>query len=129
MRRTSATEDIMSNSPHPHAAFDRFPELVRGLIEEFGAEGIDAIVERFIAAEEADFYWDGRIAERPLGSFEDAFEEGEGARARVVVLGFFRRRYYIATCVVDAARRVCWTQQPRHFDDFESAETAFMADG
>ena len=63
------------------------------------------------------------------GLLEDAFEEGEGARAKVVVLGFFRRRYYIATCVVDAARRVCWTQQPRHFDDFESAETAFVADG
>ena len=31
MRRTSATEEIMSNSPHPHAAFDRFPALVRGL--------------------------------------------------------------------------------------------------
>ena len=119
----------MSISPHPHAAFDRFPGLVRGLIAEFGAEGIDAVVERFIAAEEADFCWDGRIAERPLGPLEDVFEEGEGARAKVKVLGFFRRRYYVATCVVDAARRVCWTQQPRHFDDFESAETAFVADG
>ena len=119
----------MSNLPRPHAAFDRFPALVRGLIEEFGAEGIDAVVERFIAAEEADFCWDGRIAERPLGPLEDAFQEGEEVREKVVVLGFFRRRYYIATCVVDAARRVCWMQQPRHFDDFESAETAFVAEG
>jgi hypothetical protein len=109
---------------HPHAEFDRFPQLVRDLAEEFGAEGIGAVIERFIEAERADFYWDGRIAERPLGPYE-AFDDEEDACERVAILGFFRSRYYVATCLVDNARRVCWMPQVRHFDDLASAETAF----
>ena len=34
----------MSQSQHDHAAFDRFPGLVRDLTAEFGSDGIGAIV-------------------------------------------------------------------------------------
>jgi len=42
--------------PHPHAAFDRFPQLVTDLVAEVGTEGIGAVVEHFVEAERADFH-------------------------------------------------------------------------
>ncbi|HLG90331.1 MAG TPA: hypothetical protein VKZ79_24430 [Alphaproteobacteria bacterium] len=114
---------------HPHADFDRFPQLVRDLTNEFGPDGITAVVERFIDAEQADFYWEGRIAEMPLGPFYGAFDDEEDAGLGVAILGIFRGRYYVATCVVDAARRVCALVRVRHFGDLSSAESAFLTSG
>ena len=113
---------------HPHAAFDRFPQLVTDLVAEFGTEGIDAIVEHFIEAERADFHWDGRLAEMNLGAWESFDEENE-AFELVAIMGYFRSRYYVATCVVDGARHVHWMLRLRHFEVFESAEQAFLASG
>ena len=115
----------MSQSQHDHAAFDRFPELVRDLTAEFGTDGVGAIVERFIAAERADFCWEGRFAELNLGEFEwldDEYEECE----RVAVLGYFRAQYYVATCVVDEERHVRALFKVRQFESFENAEKAFL---
>ena len=78
----------MSQSEHDHAAFDRFPELVRDLTAEFGSEGIGATIEKFIAAERADFCWEGRFAEMNLGEFEKVDSDYEGCD-QVVVLGIF----------------------------------------
>jgi hypothetical protein len=114
---------------HQHAAFDRFPQLLRDLAEEFGSEGISAVADRFIAAELADFYWDGRIAEMSLGTHSDGFNEEEEPLQQVGIIGYFRGRYYVATCLVDDERRVRWMLRVQHFDDFASAETAFRAAG
>jgi hypothetical protein len=119
-------EDSMSQSQHDHAAFDRFPELVRGLIAQFGSDGIDAIADRFIAAERAEFCWEGRFAEMNLGAFESADDEF-AACDRVAVMGYFRGQYYIATCVVDRERDVRALLKVRQFTDFDGAETAFLA--
>ena len=113
---------------HPHAAFDRFPQLRRDLIAEFGTDGIDAAIELFIAAERADFHWDGRIAEMNLGAWESLDDEDETFE-RVSILGYFRTRYYVATCLVDSERHVHWMLGLRHFESFESAEQAFLAGG
>lgn len=114
---------------HPHAAFDRFPQLVHDLATEFGTDEIAAIADRFVEAERADFHWDGRIAEMPLGVSNDSFEEGEEPLQQVAILGYFRSRYYVATCLVDDHRRARWMLGVRHFDDFETAEKAFRAAG
>jgi hypothetical protein len=45
----------------------------------------------------------------------------------VTILGFFRSRYYVATCIIDQVRRVCSMPRTRHFDDLASAELAFAA--
>jgi hypothetical protein len=74
--------------------------------KEFGSEGIDTIADRFVAAETADFYWDGRIAEMPPGPYFGAVNEGEERLERVVIVGYFRSRYYVATCLVDGEKRV-----------------------
>ena len=113
---------------HPHAAFDRFPQLRRDLVAEFGTDGIDAVLEHFIEAERADFHWDGRVAEMNLGAWESLDDEDE-AFERVEILGYFRRRYYVATCLVDRDRHVHWMIRLRHFESFESAEQAFLAGG
>ena len=116
----------MSQSQHDHAAFDRFPELVRDLTEEFGSDGIGAIVEKFIAAERTDFCWDGRFAEMNLGEFE-SLDDDEEHRERVAVLGYFRALYYVATCIVDKKRHVRALLKVRQFESFGNAETAFLA--
>jgi len=129
MRRTSTLEVQMTTLHiHPHAAFDRFPMLVESVKEEFGTDGLMSNVERFIEAECADFHWDGRLAEMNLGASESLDDEDEGFQG-VAIIGYFRSRYYIATCVVDAERHVRWMLRLRHFDSFESAEQAFLAGG
>ncbi|MEZ5832901.1 MAG: hypothetical protein R3D05_17135 [Dongiaceae bacterium] len=116
----------MSQSQHDHAAFDRFPDLVRDLTAEFGSDGIGAIVENFIAAERADFCWEGRFAEMNLGEFESVDDEYQGCE-RVAVLGYFRARYFVATCVVDQERHAHALLKVRQFESFEDAESVFLA--
>src|SRR3546814_16465718 len=96
MRRTAAMEVPMTTlHTHPHAAFDRFPQLRRDLIAEFGSDGIDAVVEHFIAAERADFPWDGRIAEMNFAVWASLDDEDE-TFDRGAILGYFRAGYYVA---------------------------------
>lgn len=113
---------------HPHAAFDRFPQLLTSLAEEFGGDGVHGLAERIIEAELADFHWDSRIAEMNLGAWESLDEENE-AFERVAIIGYFRSRYYVATCIVDGDRHVHWMLRLRQFETFESAENAFLASG
>ena len=113
---------------HPHAEFDRFPMLVESVKEEFGTDGLMSNVERFIEAECADFHWDGRLAEMNLGAHQSLDDEDESFEA-VAIIGYFRSRYYVATCLVDAERHVRWMLRLRHFDSFESAGQAFLAGG
>jgi len=115
----------MSQSQHDHVALDRFPALARDLTMEFGTDGISGIVEKFIAAEQADFCWEGRFAEMNLGEFE-SFDGDDEAWERVSVLGYFRGEYYVATCIVDAERNVSALLKSRQFASFERAESAFL---
>ena len=110
---------------HPHAALDRFPQLVQDLAREFGREGIEATVEHFIAAEEGDFYWDGRIAERREAGEDSGWDESDLCTRRVHVLGYFRRRYYVASYLADGRYDVERLIRVRHYDDAASAERAF----
>ena len=116
----------MLEAQHGHAAFDRFPALVRDLTAEFGSEGIGAVVDKFIEAEQVDFCWDGRFVERNLGAFE-SFDGDEDGCERVAVMGFFRGEYYVAICVVDAERQAVALLKSRQFCCFESAEIEFLA--
>jgi len=105
---------------HPHAEFDRYPALA----EEFGSD----VVADIIAAEAADFAWDSRFAERNLGAW-DGFEDEEFDAGIVRIIGYFRSRYIVATCLVDANRRVRAMLKQRHFDRFEDADQAFLDGG
>ena len=111
---------------HPHASFDRFPQLVRDLEIEFGPDGLDAVVQRFVEAELGEFVWDGRIAEKPFGFCEDVDDDEFEGSDRVRVLSIFRGRYRVATCVVDRSRRLQMMLVMHAFDDLQSAENAFL---
>ena len=116
----------MFQSQHEHVEFDRFPSLVQDLTMEFGTDGISTVVEKFIAAEQADFLWEGRFAELNLGEFE-SFDGDEIGCQRVAVMGYFRCQYYVAICIVDAERSVSALLKSRQFASFESAEIVFLA--
>jgi len=118
--------EMTMSKQHQHASFDRFPKLREDLIVEFGAEGIDATVERFIAAEAADFAWEGRFAEMNLGRIEGFDDEGETFE-RVAVMGYFRGGYYVAECVVDRERNAHNLLKSRRFESQAGAESAFIA--
>ena len=107
---------------HPHAEFDRFPQLLDSLPREFGRDGILAIAERFVEAERADFHWDGRLAEMNLGAYE-SFDEEDQAFEAVAIIGYFRGRYYVANL-----RRRCRTARasdapPAPFRQFRERRT------
>ena len=119
------TEDPMCTLDHPHALFDRFPQLVRDLKIEFGRDGLDAVVERFVAAELGEFVWDGRIAERDLGAYESLDDDEFDGSDRVRTLSIFRSRYRVATCIVDRSRRLQMMLVIHDFNDLPSAEFAF----
>lgn len=104
---------------HPHAEFDRFPQLV----EEFGSD-IDSIID----AELADFVWESRFVERDLGCWE-GFDDDDERGEIVQIIGYFRSRYIVATCIVDGNRQVQMVLKQRHFDTVEDAEQAFLSGG
>ena len=120
-------ETIMSTlHPHPHAATDRYPGLVQELTAEHGSEGIGAAIDRVVAAELDDFCWEARFAERALGSVaEDLDDNDAGSYERVGILGYFRGRYHVATCIEDADRRLYRMLRVRYFEDYEAAKSAF----
>lgn len=117
----------MSDLIHAHADFDRFPALAESLAQQFGAEGLDSVVARILQAEQAEFCWDGRLAEMPLGAYQDGIEETETGREIVRVLGFFQARYYVATLVIDADRRVEFLLRHRPAETFAVALVNFFA--
>ena len=89
-------------------------------------DGISAVIEKFIAAEQADFLWESRFAERDRGEFE-SFDGDEDSCRRVAVMGYFRGQYYVAICVTDAEKQVAALIKSRRFESFLSAEIAFLA--
>ena len=104
---------------HPHAEFDRFPQLA----EEFGSD-----IDRIINAELADFVWDSRFVERDLGAWE-GFDDDDESGEIVRIIGYFRSHYIVATCIVDDNRHVQMMLKQRQFDNFEGAEQAFLDGG
>lgn len=111
---------------HPQPATDRFPALVDDVRAEFGDEGLVANVERFIAAEEPDFIWDGRIQEHYLGEWL-AEDEHEESRHCILVLSHFRGQFIVASVVVDGDERPYFATMQRPYADQRTAEAAFRA--
>jgi hypothetical protein len=84
------------------AASDRVMEaLAAGLEIEFGRGAGEALAQRFLMAEEADFCWEARLAERWLGYYGRA-EDGQDIELdRVRIIGFLDGKWFVATMIVD----------------------------
>jgi hypothetical protein len=100
--------------------------LVAGLELEFGRGAAEALAERFIAAEEADFTWDARHEERWLGGFEP-LEESDFELDRVAVIGRLHRRWCVAVCIVDGDGMPHGMIGRRTFTTVRAARRAFLA--
>jgi len=111
---------------HSHAAMDRYPLFLSAIRNEF-PDDCEAIADEIIDAELGDFCWDSRLAERRICVLEPLDDDENDAREEVRILGYFRGRYIVATCIVDAERRLEWMRKVRHFDAQIDAETAFLA--
>jgi hypothetical protein len=109
-----------------HAAMDKFPQFLSTIRAEF-PDDCEAIADQIIDAELGDFCWESRIAERSIGIIGDLFDDEEGVREEVRILGYFRGQYLVATCIVDAERRLQWMPKVRHFEALSDGEGAFLA--
>lgn len=83
------------------AASDRIlAALVSGLEIEFGRGAGAALAQRFLEAEEVDFHWDARRAERWVGAYESMEDDGIDLD-RIAIWGELRGEYFTAMMIVD----------------------------
>ncbi len=74
--------------------------LVSGLEIEFGRGAGAALAQRFLEAEEVDFHWDARRAERCVGAYE-SMDEDDFDLSRIAIWGELRGEYFTAMMIVD----------------------------
>lgn len=110
---------------YPQSGTDRFAALVDDVRTEFGEEGLMANVERFIAAEQPEFIWDGRFQEHYLGEWMGV-EEGETNLFCILILSHFGGEFFVASCVIDGDERLHSMTRQRSFSSREQAEEAFQ---
>jgi hypothetical protein len=92
--------------------------LIAGLEREFGRGAGEALAQRFLAAEEADFCWDARADERWIGSYESLDDE-DFELDRIAICGWLDGRWFASVMLVDGdgmphgmiARRFCRSRE------------------
>ena len=87
------------------AANRTFERLVAGLEIEFGQAAAEGLARQFIEAEDGDFAWEARHAQRWLGCYE-SLDNGDAFLDRMAVMGRMGDRYYVAILIVDEGDRV-----------------------
>lgn len=75
--------------------------LVSSLEAEFGRGAGEALTHRFLEAEEADFHWDARVAERWIGAYDGADDEEGLELDRNTICGRLNGTWFCATMFVD----------------------------
>ncbi|WP_288415421.1 hypothetical protein [uncultured Novosphingobium sp.] len=74
--------------------------LMAGLEVEFGRGAGEALAHRFLEAEETDFFWDARIEERWLGSYESIGDD-DLELDRIAICGRLDGRWFASVMLVD----------------------------
>lgn len=108
---------------------DPYEQLVRELRTQYRCVDVDALADRIVAAEAADFHWDARVRERYLGHCSGAdLEHGEGGEefVRVAIVSFLGGRWHAGTCTVDGEGRVARLLRIEACVTRDRAEAAFM---
>ena len=106
------------------AKSDAVSALIAGLENEFGASAGRALADRFLAAEETDFYWEARSEERFLGGF-DSLDEEDGELDRVAICGRLDGQWFTAICLVDGEGRAHGMSARRCFGSANAAMEAW----
>ncbi len=102
-----------------------FERIVSGLETSFGRSAAEGLARQFIEAEGADFYWEARLAERWIGTYERLDEEADAALDRVAVFGLLDGFFYVAVVLLDGLDGVEALLGLRRFERREEAERAF----
>lgn len=108
------------------AANRTFERLVAGLEIEFGEAAAEGLAQQFIEAEDADFAWEARHAQRWLGCYESLDDE-DALLDRMAVMGRMGDRYYVAVVIVDEGDRVQAMLSKRDFAMQAAALEAYAA--
>ena len=74
--------------------------LIAGLESEFGRGASEGLAQHFLSAEAVDFRWEGRVAERWLGAYEGADDDGFWLD-RIAIFGQLDGAWYHAVMIVD----------------------------
>jgi hypothetical protein len=74
--------------------------LIAGLELEFGQGAARGLAARFLDAEESEFHWEARTAERWIGRYEAA-DDVEIELDRIAITGRLDGRWFTAICIVD----------------------------
>ncbi len=101
-----------------------FERLVAGLQIEFGMAAAEGLARQFIEAEDADFYWDARIAERWLGTYV-SLEDEEEMLDRIAVTGELDGQHFVAVMIAADRKYVQAMLGLRRFESAEEAREAF----
>lgn len=115
----------MVNAATYDAADSVFERLVSGLESAFGRNAAEGLARHFIEAEGADFYWEARLRERWIGTYEGLDEEADAPLDRVAVFGLLDGLFYVAVVLLDAAGGVEALLGLRQFERQGEAERAF----
>jgi len=100
--------------------------LVAGLEIEFGRGASEALAARFLAAEECDFLWEMRQAERWLGAYESS-DWDEIELDRVAIIGRLDGRWFVAVSIVDGDGQAHGLIVRRGFGSEDEARAAYNA--
>jgi hypothetical protein len=124
MVRTASSEIIMGIHQSIGTASDRvLATLIAGLEIEFGRGAGEALAHRFLEAEESDFLWEARVAERWLGSYE-SFEDSDFQLERIAICGWFDGRWFMNVMLVDGDGLPHGTMGKRFCSDLDAAHRA-----
>lgn len=104
-----------------------FERIVSGLESSFGRSAAEGLARQFIEAEGAEFYWEARIAERRIGTYERIDEEDGEVLIRAAVFGLLDGLYYVAVLLLDGFEIVEAVVGVRKFECREEAERAFAS--
>jgi hypothetical protein len=100
-RRMTNKEIIMTMFQPISVASDRvLAALVSGLELEFGRGAGEALAQRFLDAEDADYCWDARCEERWIDAY-DSIEDDDMELDRVRILGRLDGKWFVAVMIVD----------------------------
>lgn len=125
MVRAFQRRQIMTYAQPISVAADRvLMVLIEGLEIEFGRGAGEALAQRFLDAEDADFHWDARIRERWLGTYAHA-EEHDFELDRVAILGQLDGEWFVAVMIVDGDGNAHGMMGRRTFRSKAAASRAF----
>ena len=119
-------EAVMTMIQSGSIASDRvMSALIAGLEIEFGRDAGEGLARHFLAAEDADFRWEARRAERWLGSYDGA-DDDDLWLDRVAICGRLDGGWFMSVMIVDGDGKAHGMLGCRSFRSGKAARAAMI---